>query len=218
MISTKDLTALPSIPKLNRLTKSLAVLDAIIEPEWDYRYYSFNSKWSVGEEMASMRNGQGDSWFCVFSNVGVFLKGFDHESQMSPWNREPPQVWRGVLDEVPEKFKPFATEPAFSMADTTFCLWRGHDDSAWQTGHIEWPSGEDPDGSDWMLSILDGDPQKYKLWAESYYERSISTELIDHVYQHKRLGDDFVRSLNSERDLETLASDIEEIGYPHDAV
>jgi len=70
--------------------------------------------------MASMRNGQGDAWFCVFSDVGVFLKGFDHESQMSPCRTQPPHVWRGVLDELPEPFKPFATEPALSMADTTF--------------------------------------------------------------------------------------------------
>ena len=58
------------------------MLDAIIMPEWDYRYYSFNSKWSAGQEMASMRNGQSDAWFCVFSDVGVFFKGFDHESHM----------------------------------------------------------------------------------------------------------------------------------------
>ena len=136
---------------------------------------------------------------------------------MSPWNTEPPQVWRGVLDKLPDKFNPFATEPAFSMADTTFCIWRGRDDISWRTGHIELPSGEDPDGSGWMLSILDGDPQKYKFWAESYYERSISIEMVNHVYQHKSLSDDFVRSVNPERDLETLASDIEETGYPLDA-
>jgi hypothetical protein len=127
--------------------------------------------------MASMRNGQGDAWFCVFSNEGAFLKGFDHESPMSPWNLEPSQVWRGVLDGVPESFKPFATEPAFSMADTTFCIWCGHQDDAWHTGHIQYPEGDDPDGSKWMLSILDGDPENYKSWAESYYERSLNLDL-----------------------------------------
>ena len=182
--------------------------------EWDHRYYSFNSKWSAGQEMASMRNGQGDAWFCVFSDVGAFLKGFDHESQMSPWSTKPPHVWRGVLDELPHKFNQFATEPAFSMADTTFCVWRGADDDTWRTGHLEWPSGENPDGSERMLSILDGDPQKYKSWAEPHYERSVSLELISHVYEHRQLSDDFVLRLNPERDLRTVASDIEEAGYP----
>ena len=66
--------------------------------EWDYRWYSFNSKWVEGEQMASMRNGQGDGWFCGFGLPGAFLKGFDHESKMSPWNMESPKVWTGVLN------------------------------------------------------------------------------------------------------------------------
>jgi hypothetical protein len=45
MISTRDLSALPTIETLRRLSQSLAMLDAIIVRDWDYRYYSFNSKW-----------------------------------------------------------------------------------------------------------------------------------------------------------------------------
>lgn len=51
---------LPDIANLKRRTKALAMLEAIVCPEWEYRYYSYNSRWSSGEEMASMRNGQGD--------------------------------------------------------------------------------------------------------------------------------------------------------------
>jgi len=65
-----------------------------------------------------------------------------------------------------------------------------------------------------MLSILDGDPQKYQSWAEPYYERSVSLELIKHVYEHRPLTDELVLRMNTERDPETLARDIEEIGYP----
>ena len=36
-----------------------AVLDLIVSPDWDGRYYSFNSKWSENEQMGSMRNGCG---------------------------------------------------------------------------------------------------------------------------------------------------------------
>ncbi len=45
---------LPSIPQVRHIAQSLAMLDAILSPEWDYRYYSFNSAWGPGEEMASM--------------------------------------------------------------------------------------------------------------------------------------------------------------------
>ncbi len=39
----EDLRDLPSIAGLRRLTRSLAMLDAILSLEWDYRYYSFDS-------------------------------------------------------------------------------------------------------------------------------------------------------------------------------
>jgi hypothetical protein len=136
MISTKNLTQLLEPPALRKITKALAMLDAIIEPEWEYRYFSFNSKWSESEEMASMRNGSGDGWYCVFSSTGIFLKGFDHESEMSPWNREQKSVWPGVLDNVPAVFEPCAAEPAFSMGDTTYCIWRENSESQWRIGNI----------------------------------------------------------------------------------
>ena len=51
---------LPDIPVLRDLCRSMAVLEAIMSPEWSSRYHSFDAGWSPGEEMASMRNGSGD--------------------------------------------------------------------------------------------------------------------------------------------------------------
>ncbi len=43
MISTRDLTSLPNVDDLRQLLQSLAMLDAILSPDWDGRYYSFKS-------------------------------------------------------------------------------------------------------------------------------------------------------------------------------
>ena len=152
-ISTKDLSGLPSIESLERLTQSLAILDAVISPEWDYRYFSFNAKWDVvkGERMASMRDGSGDEYFLLFTPDGAVLKGFDHESPMSPWAKEPAQVWPGVLDDVPQEFAAFLTEPAFNMKDTSFCIWRTYEDDGWRRGTVAFPPEDDPDGSENLL-------------------------------------------------------------------
>ena len=190
------------------------MLDAIVERDWEYRYYSFNSKWADYGEMASMRNGQGDSWFCVFSSKGVFLKGFAHESTMSPWNREDERVWPGVLDNVPSIFEACATEPAFSMSDTTFCIWRAAEGKRWETGNISFPAENDPDGSAWMLAILDGNPLTYKEWADEYYDRSISAGAIEQIYQASPLRPDLVRELNPSIDFASIITDATEIGYP----
>jgi hypothetical protein len=53
---------LPDIPVVRDRSRSLAMLDAILSPEWEYRYYSFNAAWGPAQELASMRNGSGDDY------------------------------------------------------------------------------------------------------------------------------------------------------------
>jgi hypothetical protein len=214
MISTRDLSLLPDIEGLKVLSQSLAMLDAIIYPEWEYRYYSFNCRWAPNQAMASMRNGSGDEYFALFSSAGVILKGFAHESLMSPYANDRHSTWPGVLDNVPKVFSEFLSEPAFVVEDTTFCIWRTYDDAEWKQGNIQFPDGEDPDGSAELLGMLDGDPQTYQAWAEDYYERPISLSAVRYVYEHQPLTQEVVTMLNTGLRLEALAADIEEIGYP----
>ena len=218
MVTKNRLARIPNVETLKKLCQSLATLDAIISPEWDYRYYSFNSKWAEGEMMASMRNGSGDEYFILFNSQGAIMKGFAHESSMSPWATESEQVWRGVLDEVPSEFQEFLTEPAFSMGDTTFCIWRRKVDPSWQVGQIDYPEEDDPDGSEDLLFILDGAPTTYREFAEQYYERPVDLAAVTHVYEQKPLTSEILEALNAEVSREDLKSDLEQIGYPHGAI
>lgn len=52
-----------------------------------------DSRRSPGEQMASMRNGSGDAYSIVFSPAGAFIRGFDHESAMSPRHSGRPPIW-----------------------------------------------------------------------------------------------------------------------------
>ncbi|WP_165497819.1 hypothetical protein [Pseudoduganella albidiflava] len=63
--------------------QSLAMLDAILEEEWGFRYFSFDAGWSLDAKMGSMRNGQSNDLFAVFDPARCFIHGFDHESAMS---------------------------------------------------------------------------------------------------------------------------------------
>lgn len=177
----RDLSHLPDIDPLRRQLQSMAMLDAILSPEWEYRYYSFNAGWREGEQMGSMWNGGGDEFFALFIQHGCFLKGFAHEAQMSPWAVDPPRVWPGVLEAVPPEFAECLEEPAFNMEDTTFCIWRRHEDASWQHGPVQWPDGPDPDGSSELLALLDGRPETYQEWAEGYYEQEVRREAVAHI-------------------------------------
>jgi hypothetical protein len=211
-ISTRNLAALPDIPALRQLTQSLAMLDAILCPEWEGRYYSFNSHWTESEMMASMRDGSGDEWFLLFSLAGAAMKGFSYESPMAA-----APTLLGVLSDVPSVFGNFLNEPAFSMNDATFCIWRTISDKQWQKGSIAYPSGSDPDGSADLLFILDGEPRTYQRWAEEYYEVDVSLDIVAHVYAHLPLSEEIVTKLNNDIALSDLAADIIEIGYPSGA-
>src|SRR5262249_36369016 len=105
-------------------------------------------------------------------------------------------------------------EPAFSMEDVTFCIWRRHDDSVWQCGVTQFPAENDPDGSEHMLAILDSNPETYHAFAQEYYELSLSVEPIEHIYNHRPLTEEIVGALNPSLAPTDLEADALEIGYP----
>ncbi len=190
-LSTRNLAGLPWIEELRRICQSLAMLDAIISPDWESRYFSFNSKWASGEMMASMRNGCGDDYFILFSQYGAIIKGFWHESPLSPYGNGG-KVWDDILTEAPQEFAGFLAEPAFSINDTTFCIWRLASQTQWQTGKISWPEEvareyEDPDGSEFLLAQLDGDPLSYQKYAREYFEKEIAIDIVKYIYDHQPL-------------------------------
>lgn len=221
MISTRNLTELPDLAAFAQLTQALAMLDAVMSPDWQYRYYSFNSRWSEGSMMASMRNGSGDAWFALLSPAGIALKGLAHESHM---NRGDGRPWPGIFETLPVEFHDtFLREPAFAIEWTTFCVWRRSTDTQWSCGRIEFPPPDpaspssfdsDPDGSEWLLSILDGDPRRYVEFSRRYYGRELALADVAAVYRHAPLTDALVRRLNPDVDLASLAEDIDTIGYP----
>jgi hypothetical protein len=190
------------------------MLDAILCPEWQYRHYSFDVNWAAADEMASMRDGCGDGYFILFTGAGAIIKGFVHVSDV--WRRalehgRPPS---GVLDRVPEEFAGFLNEPAFSMEETTFCLWRRPSDQGWRTGAIDSLEGDDPDGSAELLKLLSGDPAAYRAWAEDYFETSVARSAVDHVFSYRSLTEEVVTALNPQLSLIDLAEDLSEIAYP----
>lgn len=105
---------LPGIAAVRDRSKALAMLDAILCPEWDFRYFSFDSRWSQGEEMASMRDGSGNDYAIMFAAAGAYAQACNHESPMTPSHLSPPAPWPGLFDSVPEVFRSYVEEPAFA--------------------------------------------------------------------------------------------------------
>ena len=163
-----------------------------------------------------MRNGSGDDLFALFNAHGCFLRGFAHEYETSPYRVDPPQLWPGMLDGLPDEFTACVTEPAFEVpTQTTFCIWRLFNDTEWRHGTVKLPAGNpDPDGSAFLLAAFDGRPETYRDWAEEYFGRDVDFEAVRAVYAHQPITTGIVVALDPARSSEELADDVAEIGYP----
>ncbi|MEV3962183.1 hypothetical protein AB0M34_14995 [Nocardia sp. NPDC050193] len=209
---------LPPIADLRNLCRALAMLDAILSPDRESRYHFFDAAGAAGEETASMSNGSGDEYSIVFAAAGVYIRGFAHESPMSPYRRDH-EPWPGVIDGVPDVFRPFVEEPAFTDENgvpvVTACLWRQMTDDRWRHGTIDFPSGHaDPDGATGLFPLLvDRTPDAFQRFAEDYYEVAVDLAAVSGIYGLRPLDQELVSSLNGEVGLADLAPDIAEIGY-----
>lgn len=181
--------------------QSLAILDAILQPEWEYRGYSFNAHWAAHEQMGSWRDGQGGELFVLFNPGGCWIKGYESDADEA--------VPLAVLHaQVPAIFAHCVTEPAFSTTDTTFCLWCSGTKTEWHfVGSRKWANE--------LLALLNGSPADYMAWATDYFERSdVPREAVQAVYDHAPLTNTLVQSLNPELSLAAVEEDRIEIGYP----
>jgi hypothetical protein len=125
---------------------------------------------------------------------------------MSPYANDPPQVFPGVIDDVPSEFADCIEAMHEDWwRNVTFCVWRMHSDARWHHGRIAFPDDTAWDGSEFLLSAFDGRPETYRAWAETYYDsRKFSPIAVSHVFEHRPLTAEIIRSLNAERSLEGL--------------
>jgi hypothetical protein len=207
---------LPDIATVRRVSRALAVLDLVLCVEPQFRYYAFDARWSETEEAALMDNGSGDAYSLVFSPDGVYARGFNHESSMSPYGNEFGHTWPGMFDGLPEAFHEAMDEPAFADEDgrrlVTTCFWRRTEDAEWSCGPVK---NVADDGADELFELLtEPRPEAYLTFAEDYYEQALDLEAVRHVYALMPLTEYVVTSLNPERRLADLTEEIAEIGYP----
>ena len=212
-ITLGTLALLPNVGRFRELSQSLAVLDAILMPEWQYRYFSFNSHWDEGEMMASARDGCGNDLHAIFLDAGVIVKGYDRDSVLAAYVVSEGKPFPGVLESVPKEFSGFLSEPAFQVEQATFCIWRFEAESTWRSGALDSFPTEALAEELPFLNPFVNDPSVYCDWACDYYEQEVPLAAVRSVCDQVPLSRDLIHAINPEADLEQLREDIKEIGY-----
>jgi len=187
---------LPSIDDVRRRSQGLALLDAIIMPDWEHRYFSFNCRWSDvdGEMMASMRNGSDDEYFLHFSKNGAVGKAIDANPLANSCV---------FLAQIPKCFSDFKNESAFQVSDAAYYFWR-------ETGG-KWFSSPENLKLYPNLRFLSSEIIYYHEWAVNYYERDIDFNVLRKVFNTLSINQEQLTVLNSDLILVDLVTDLREI-------
>ncbi len=184
-----------NIEQLKQHLQGLALADAVLCPEWSYRYFSFNAHWDVNanEQMASMRDGEGSEFFLLFSDLGVAAKVFDPEMRVTL-----------DLNIMPDSFSSFKNEVAFSLNHTSYLFWREITDSTWQFApqHLDhYPH----------LELITGTVEAYWQWAQDYYDLEIDFEVLAQVMTTRTISASQLAILNPELSWDDLQEDLQQI-------
>lgn len=209
--------ALPPVDQLIRRCRALAALDLILSPDWQNRYYSFDSHWSDTELMAGMRDGCGDEWWIVFHRSGwAAMKGLGHESPA--WNQHRNQLSSALQRAIPAALTGFATEPAFRWDATSFAYYHLADAGAWtRANDFTAYSVADP-GDARLFAHLVGLPSDYARFATDYYETEVDEQSVARVFSLEPITAAVISTLNPSTSLREISEELYgQMQYPRGA-
>jgi hypothetical protein len=180
-----------------------------------------------GSRCLRMDDGAGNNLSVLFSKAGVFMKGFDHESPMSPFSK-PFKICAGIYHGFPEALRAYLENPEsigeddgydkfpgayekngkeVKLTPVTFSAWWDSSAKKWQCGDVEFPEFKrlQSDGASFLIGRINSDS------LEEDYD--FSDELLAAVEKREPLTEALTGDLEKKPDPAKLAGYLETIGY-----
>lgn len=148
--------------------------------------------------------------FIIFAPQGTIIKGFDHESEVSPYAQDEHEVWPGIYEEVPTSLLSLLEDEAIAKEDVTFCFWYENNDSMWQQGKVEIPDGAE-DGSDFLIGTIFRTAEDFVEFAEGYFELTLPIEIVAKIYEGAAITREMIKAINPDSDVEKVFQELEGI-------
>ncbi|MCM3785713.1 hypothetical protein M3231_22345 [Neobacillus mesonae] len=215
------ISALPGLEGLKKRMMILAALDTILSDEDWLRVHRYKRNWEPNAELGTIDNGAGDHLYVLFTLDGALMKGFDHESPMSPHARDDGEVWPGMYAGVPEPLIGVlqTSQDELEPEDVTFCLWQDKGESFWSFGNLldtdELDEEEKDGGADFLLGYLEDTPEAYTEWATDYYtDQVISLDAVRRIFEAESIDERCIFDLNPQRNVQEVFDELESIGIP----
>ncbi|MDN3474774.1 hypothetical protein [Pseudoalteromonas sp. APC 3355] len=167
---------------LKAALKASAILDIEFCDDEHLRCFSYKAEYARGVDIATYDNGGGDQIVIVLTSNTILIKGFDHESQVSPHSQDEYAIWPGMYQGAPKELLKTLEADDFEIDQVTFCFWRSEKDATWQQGPVNFKNNED-DGASWLLCVIPKTPSDFIEYANEYYNDDFNKVSPERVYQ-----------------------------------
>jgi hypothetical protein len=164
-------------------SQKIALLDLLLSPEWEYRYYSFNNNWAENQKMASMRNGSGLEYFILFENNNCGIKLYD-----SSINKDCKEYIFKNRNSNNIFIKNILNEPAFSIEDSTYLAF-------WNSKNNSWDEIGNCNNN--LLNVVLNPIDEYIKYANDYYEKKLDKDIIEKIIIQNKIEKNILLNLNN---------------------
>ena len=207
---------------MKELLKNQAILDIIITPEHDAwrRLVSYEYDKTKRCDRFHISNDSGDHLYVLMSPDGAIIKGFDHESCLSPYQNDEEPTAESIYANVPAELLALLDEET-EKNDVTFCIWQKPGEVHWHQNSIELPdycfdsdrTQPEDGGQAFLMSYIFAGADEWYEWASIYYElREEAWDAAARLYETGEITRSMMEDLNPERDYDTIIDECEVSG------
>ena len=127
--------------ELSHRLKSMSILNIVMSKK-EEAWLRLVRRLPSEEESYNINNGGGDEMDIFFEENGVFIRGFDHENELSPFAADEwdEGFFSAIYEGVPQNFLD-RYEDEEERESVTFCMWYDYEAKCWKQNIVEGNDG-----------------------------------------------------------------------------
>lgn len=197
---------IPDAKTLHKRLMLCAKLDFLLNQDDEtYTIYHYDDKnWLADGDYVRIDDGSGDHLHILMTQNSTVIKGFSHESKLSPYNANRPE-WlhqHNFFAGLEGKLKIEILDPALEPECTTFAVWSQPGNEKWQFADFP-PACNEPDGSDDLLDAI-LDINSYSNFLTDYYEIELDRPTLEQLFNGAVFSDKILIKLFPTQDAANL--------------
>lgn len=194
--------------RLKNILKALTIIDIIMVPEENDWARVVNGDMH-GVPGFTISDGIGNDAHIFFNDDRAVIRGFYHESDLSPYNLKNPKpfldtIYRNIPGDLFGYIKDVSD-------DVTFCMWCDRSGTWYENAHVSEDGGKAN-----LFDYITDNAEEWISFAQDYYfeeEHTFDADAVDEVFKGAEITPELVLRINPYRNAEEAIEEILSYGF-----